>query len=471
MIIKNNPIIIDKKDPFRNDVLKRKENIEVLTQLLENTEDSMVMAVDSSWGTGKTTFIKMWRQFLINEGFSTIYFNAWENDFSDDALASLIGELSIGFDEFGLSGSEKSSARKLLNSVRKVSIDLIKKTTPTLVKIGTSGLVDLDKLTGGALSEIAGNITEEKIKAYENSRKTVGKFKEKLKKFALKVMESSSGKKPLIIFIDELDRCKPTYAIEIMENAKHLFDTDGIIFVLGIDKEQLGHSIKSVYGNEFGVDGYLKRFIDITYNLPTPNHEDFVEHLFNKFGLTEYLKKKQTNIPGHDIKNHPLFVFLTKYFKYYNLSLRDQEQMIGHLVIVINTFGKGEKINPRILSFILLLKFVEKNLYKKLLNQELVIDEILSFIDKFPNFGFLDQNFSIELKVDIYVLFSSIVNYEKEVENRLDEIKRQFESDGIEESKRKYLESIYLLYERRGFDYSINMKKSINRMEIIDSFK
>ena len=338
MIIKNNPIIIDKEDPFRNDVLKRKENIEVLTQLLEITEDSMVMAVDSSWGTGKTTFIKMWRQFLINEGFPTIYFNAWENDFSDDALASLIGELSIGFDEFGLSGSEKHSAKKLLNSVRKVSIDLIKKATPTLVKIVTSGLVDLDKLTEEALSEIAGNITEEKIKAYENSRKTVSKFKEKLKKFALKIMDSSSGKKPLIIFIDELDRCKPTYTIEIMENAKHLFDTDGIIFVLGIDKEQLGHSMKSVYGNEFGVDGYLKRFIDITYNLPSPNHEYFVEHLFNKFGLTEYFKKKQVNIHNPDIKNHFLFIFLTKYFKHYNLSLRDQEQMIGHLVIVINTF-------------------------------------------------------------------------------------------------------------------------------------
>ena len=77
----------------------------------------------------------------------------------------------------------------------------------------------------------------------------------------------------------------------------------------------------------------------------------------------------------------------------------------------------------------------------------------------------------MELKVDIYILFSSIVNYEKEVQNRLDEIKRQFESDGIEESKREYLKSIYRVYERRGYDYSINMKKLINRMEIIDSFK
>lgn len=72
----------------------------------------------------------------------------------------------------------------------------------------------------------------------------------------------------LVIFIDELDRCKPSFAIEMLERIKHYFDDERIIFVVSLNKEQLIHTISNYYGSEFDATRYLNRFFDISVNLP-----------------------------------------------------------------------------------------------------------------------------------------------------------------------------------------------------------
>ena len=54
--------------------------------------------------------------------------------------------------------------------------------------------------------------------------------------------------KKLVFLIDELDRCRPTYAVETIEKIKHLFSVPGIIWVLVMNKEQIESSIQKVYG-------------------------------------------------------------------------------------------------------------------------------------------------------------------------------------------------------------------------------
>ncbi|QDE47832.1 hypothetical protein EIN43_17235 [Enterobacter hormaechei] len=66
---------------------------------------------------------------------------------------------------------------------------------------------------------------------------------------------------PTFIFIDELDRCRPNYAIDMLETIKHLFDINNVVFVIATDKEQLSHSICSVYGSGFDATRYLDRFL------------------------------------------------------------------------------------------------------------------------------------------------------------------------------------------------------------------
>ena len=75
-------IDVPENDPFKNDLLGRKESVEVLTHLVGSLEGPCVLAVDAAWGNGKTTFLRIWAQYLRNRGFPVVEFNAWETDFS-----------------------------------------------------------------------------------------------------------------------------------------------------------------------------------------------------------------------------------------------------------------------------------------------------------------------------------------------------------------------------------------------------
>ena len=93
MRIKPDQIEIPRYDPFRHDLLGRKQPALILTNLLLNTESPYTMPIDASWGNGKTTFLEMWKQHLKNENFAVVGFNAWETDFAQYPLIALTSEL------------------------------------------------------------------------------------------------------------------------------------------------------------------------------------------------------------------------------------------------------------------------------------------------------------------------------------------------------------------------------------------
>src|SRR5690349_14588264 len=93
MRAKHNDIDIDIQDPFKNCKLGRKQYADVLTSIISTYAEGFVLAINNEWGTGKTTFVRMWQQQLKNGGFATLYFNAWENDFGTNPLTALISEL------------------------------------------------------------------------------------------------------------------------------------------------------------------------------------------------------------------------------------------------------------------------------------------------------------------------------------------------------------------------------------------
>lgn len=93
MTIKHPEIEIDLAEPFKSCKLEREKYADILTSLVGSYSDGFVLAINNKWGTGKTTFVKMWQQQLRNHEYETIYFNAWENDFEDNPLTALLGEL------------------------------------------------------------------------------------------------------------------------------------------------------------------------------------------------------------------------------------------------------------------------------------------------------------------------------------------------------------------------------------------
>ena len=86
MKFKHSDIEIPREDPFKNCKLNRQPNAIILTQIVQNYSDSFVLSINGEWGTGKTTFMKMWAAYLKQQEITSIYFNAWENDFISDPM-------------------------------------------------------------------------------------------------------------------------------------------------------------------------------------------------------------------------------------------------------------------------------------------------------------------------------------------------------------------------------------------------
>ena len=289
--LKLKPIEINPENPFQFDLLDRKEEIENLTSLALNVNSPAVIAIDSRWGTGKTTFIKMWEQFLISESISVLYFNAWETDFSDDPLVSFLGEMNEG-----LKGLIETSdtANKAWERTKSVGKQIARRGIPALIKIGTGGILDADKIIEDEISKAAGTLASDALDNYLEQKDLIVEFHNAFAEF----VEKSSNDKQLIIFVDELDRCRPNYAIELLERIKHLFDIEGIVFVLALDKTQLGQSIGAIYGSGIDSDGYLRRFIDFEYRLKKPEIKKYIDSLFLALQLDRVFapRKNYTNL-------------------------------------------------------------------------------------------------------------------------------------------------------------------------------
>jgi hypothetical protein len=318
----------------------------------------------------------MWKQHLKDKVIPTLYFNAWENDFSDDALVCLIGEISASIDELSKTGDE-SKAREYLNKAKGLSVALLKRIIPVAAKVATAGALELDKIEEQSVAGFAESLAKEQIEKYESSKKTLGAFKDTLSEFAKSITQEDMPK-PLVFIIDELDRCRPNFAIEILEKAKHFFNVENIVFVLGADKQQLGSSIKAIYGSELNVNGYLRRFIDFDYILPPPKKGLFVKALFNKFSFSEYFLQKSGNETRYE--GEQALCMFTDLFEIYGLTLREQEHCCSLLSLSIRTTSKNSKLFPLFLCFLIVLKVKEPVIYKKFITDEMAPLELLDYL-------------------------------------------------------------------------------------------
>ncbi|MGL4993952.1 MAG: KAP family P-loop NTPase fold protein [Bacteroidales bacterium] len=348
--MKTKEVVIEPEDPFFNCKLNRKEHAESLISIIDAYSDGFVLAVDGKWGTGKSTFVKMWHKALQNKGYKTIYFNAWESDFTSEPMLALLGELK-SLDE--INGTFNRVADKFKKLLYPLSKDVAS-------KIGAS------ELANAFLAEVNG---------YGAKKDVVNQFKNELTAYVKK----NAGDKPLVFIVDELDRCRPDYAVEVLEKIKHIFSVDGVVFVLSIDKEQLGNSIRGYYGSDrIDADEYLRRFIDLNYNLPNPNYKEFLEYLFVKNGLDNRIGK-------HIISSQNMYEIFELFAKKYQLSLRQLEKMIVHFTVVIRSFN--DKLSMVPCFTLILLKDLNHALYISLIDPgedfSYIINELIDLFKEY----------------------------------------------------------------------------------------
>lgn len=265
--------------PFENDKLGRECSICNLTTLMRGTDTPMVMTVSAPWGSGKSSFVQMWKAYLESEKggkHPCIMFDAWKHDFHKEPLLAAMGEIGAFIKTHEAAYPEARSffekclkhAPKLLKAVGGVA-SLLSFVHPAVGIVG-KGAETAEK----AIKNVNNYVFEE----YSLQKDSVEEFKQELANF-IQLITNDGETGPLYFFVDELDRCDPEYAIRLLESIKHFFDVDGIVFVLSVDRKKLGSMVRVRYGEGFDADGYLKRFVDVDYEIPEPHRKKLIDYL------------------------------------------------------------------------------------------------------------------------------------------------------------------------------------------------
>jgi len=329
-----------------NDKLNRSKHIIPLTTLLSNVgnEDSFVMTVSAPYGGGKTFFVKMWQNYLKEQNGHTLYYNAWENDFSINPLASFISCFSELDD---VDPKLKDKVKALITAAQKITLTKIPEICVRLLgalckkylDIEAQELYDTAKISAEFVDEAEKEVGKLSAKAKtmianeKELRYAIADFKKKLKELITSFERTNkriSGK--LVIFIDDLDRCRPDYAITFLEYIKHLFSIPNCNFVLSVDEDQLISTIEKVYGSK-NAEGFLSKIIDFDFNLPYPGSvREFIELAIKK------LNWESDNIfssPYQDIDMKEIFILMFEpLVKLLSLTMRGIEHVLQDLNII-----------------------------------------------------------------------------------------------------------------------------------------
>ena len=357
--IQPSEIDVPKDNPFRYDLLGRKEPVEILTHLVGELEGPCVLALDAAWGAGKTTFLRIWAQHLRIEGFPVVEFNAWETDFSGEPFIALSTELTEGLDEYTI--TDKTLATKIA-ATKEVAIEVFRRAFPGAIRLATAGFLDLSPQLEKELGQALGSFAKDKLSEYQEAQKSVKAFKRALQDLA-KTLAQSGKNPPLMVMIDELDRCRPSYAVELIEVAKHLFSVDHIVFVLAVNRRELAHSIKSLYGTGFDAAGYLRRFFDIDFRLPDPERKAFIDALLNAIQIDRYFTR--TKDGDAQLDHEATRDLLHGFFGGAELSLRRIAQAIHRLGLVLASLRSDQRSFARTAVVALILRTIDADLYHR----------------------------------------------------------------------------------------------------------
>ena len=335
-------------EPFTNDLFERRALATRLTKLIVHMKEGCVIGVDAPWGDGKTWFGKNWEADLQEQAYKTVYLDAFKTDYFEDPYLALSGAILTLLEK---ANPQSENIRKSLIEIGKTLLPMGSRilisalTRWTLGSAGSEAIKEFREEVEQGTSKIAEDLFEKRLKEYETEKESLNNLRRELSKLAL------SETKPIFFFVDELDRCKPTYAIKMLERIKHFFDVPGLIFVLMINRRQLERAVEGVYGlkGEEATE-YLQKFVHFFLQLPKrrqfgpPGEKDFHRiygrELAKRFGLAT--EQDLEGKIGDFIDALAIFAFLMDF------SLRDLEKafILFSLFLATGTGPSNLPIGP-----------------------------------------------------------------------------------------------------------------------------
>ena len=410
-----------------------------------------VLNIDAEWGAGKSFFLDRFGRQLERSGHLVARVNAWRDDYVDDPFVSVLASI----DDVLVPYTHTASS-KLYDAWRNV-----KKSAAPVLKRAAIGLgkTALKKYTGYSLDELTTRESEsddsympddaqheidhaaaesEKIidsemdkliSSHKKSLSSIEDFKDRLHK-AVELLGKEKVKPPLFILIDEMDRCRPTYAVSMLERVKHLFDVKSVVFVFATNTKQLQHIIKGAYGGDFDGYTYLKRFFDKTYYFDAPRTINFIA---SKIDRIDQKKLRAPNISG-DIEIS-IITFLERSCEIYNLSLREIEHIMDIVKTVVTVWP-----NARAPVDLTILFPIAVNLYRT--GSTDYSSTLASIPEKFlltrPHFSDKYGRFSKSVTYNMRIIFSNHVTLMNKIGDAMEY------GNNTEDAEQRYIHETYV---------------------------
>ena len=363
--------------------------VETLADIIQTGNTPLTIGVFGTWGSGKTSLMKMVKNQLPDD-FTVAWFDAWKYD-KEETLwrAFLLSVLSAVRDTAkrqnkpldALDYLETMLYRDIeLEKVGGVTIDLAKlggKVAQGVVQIGLSfipGVSTLTKLveelqksaTANATDEVVDAIHRERTKIHIEQVRFLEQFQDKFKS----LVQQFIAPKRLVVFVDDLDRCLPEKAIEVLEAIKLFLDAENCVFALGLDQEVIARGIEMKYKElgakqdsdnqqKFTIEGvrYLEKIIQLPFQIPPVEQND----------MDDFVHSLSSNWPHEECP------------KIFAVGLGDNPRQIKRTVNTFLMLWKladkrkaklQERVKPIRLAKIVAIQTVYPDLYNLLLKEE-----------------------------------------------------------------------------------------------------
>ena len=388
---------VDENDPWKDDALNRQNFAKPLTDWVRIAGDvSFGIAVDGKWGSGKTFLLQRWCAEFSKQGNKAIYFDAWEDDFHADPLTAIIGQLwkKIRMPEWKeiydlweeklvdfamrkiMKKIFKSTAWRLARKQKHISAVVKKAIKSVLCRKCIAFVMRRSSKYFGLRKDDFQTGVGEAVDEYLGTRKNIDEVKERLVVLARETKKKTGS--PLVFIVDELDRCRPNFAIALLERIKHVVNVPNVVFVFGINQKELERSIQSVYVNIDGED-YFRRFFDVIH-MPQANASMYCRHLINKYEISKSIKKSGLHQSDRldAVKEIPVMV------DYMGLSLSEIEHVVRKWLFGLRSKQiYGQQVMYAFegtLAIFILLRIKNRDMCEKFFNGECESQEVMNYL-------------------------------------------------------------------------------------------
>ncbi|WP_374595774.1 P-loop NTPase fold protein [Sphingosinicella sp.] len=379
-------------DPFsKSDLAER------LTKLYGNLEQGTVSILDGRWGSGKSIFVRQWNSHLESHGVPCIYFDAFAADYVDSPFRAVASAFVRAAKE--ARAHDMGIYNRFLTATSRATKIIAAPAAKLAVKAGTLGLIgsaEFKELSAAAEAVVSdlGDMSEAAVKAMlEEQADDEANFEAlrtslaELPSLLAKRLDGDQGatqkdkeevSPSLVVIIDELDRCRPDFALGVLETLKHFFRAERVHFLLVTNLNHLLLSVQKRYGVGEAAGEYIQKFYDFLIPFEErPQHGRATNASLHVSRLLQTMLTGANTSDGTNLINCVAQIVIA-----YDLSLRQAERVATNVVLAQIDFSQNSFRPGSLVALLAVIKAQNPAMFADIKRERVNTAHLQDFINK-----------------------------------------------------------------------------------------